>query len=89
MKAHKQTEDTRISLLEQSIVHINQTLNRIEQRFDRIDDRFNRVDGEFDRMDEKFDSIHQVIRSNFMWMLGLYASTIGIILSGVYFMINN
>jgi tetrahydromethanopterin S-methyltransferase subunit G len=79
VKAHKQTEDTRLALLEQSIMNINQTLNRMETRFDRLENK----------MDTGFKDVNSRLWTSFLWMLGLYASTIGIVLSGVYYMINS
>ena len=50
MKAHQNTTDTRIALLEQSIGHINDTLKSIDKRFDKIDKRFDKIDEQFTEM---------------------------------------
>jgi hypothetical protein len=42
--------ETRVALVEMSIVNVNQTLIRIEKRFDKIDDKFDRIS-----KDMKFD----------------------------------
>jgi|HubBroStandDraft_5_1064220.scaffolds.fasta_scaffold100896_5 tetrahydromethanopterin S-methyltransferase subunit G len=86
MKAHKQTDDTRLALLEQSINTINNTMQNIEKRFDRLDARFDRLEN---KVDTGFKDVNNRLWSNFLWMLGLYASTIGLVLTGVYYMINS
>lgn len=55
------SDDTRLSLLEQSIEHINISLNRMESginnRFDQLEHRFERIDSRFERIDSRMDKI--------------------------------
>lgn len=68
------SQEVRISLLEQSMNHINETLMRIEKRFDRIDDRFTfleaKLDKKFDDSDKKLDKFDARLWTNFYWILG-------------------
>ena len=82
MKAHKNedhSEETRISLLEQSINHINETLIRFEKRFDKMDSRF-------DKVDASIEKVRDVSWSQFRWLLatilGLILTVSGIFLKG-------
>jgi len=80
----KQSQETRVALLEQSILHINENLLRMErkidQRFDeldkKIDQRFDSVFRQFGTVDEKFSELERKLDkfdsrlwSNFYWML--------------------
>jgi hypothetical protein len=86
MKAHKQTDDTRLALLEQSIGHINQTLQRIEKRFDKID---NGLDSIEKNINQGFKEVNNRIWRNFYFMLAMYGGSIAIILKSVHYMINS
>lgn len=54
--------DTKVALIEQSVLHINQSLERMEKRFDSLDSKFNRIE-------EKIDSSNR-------WLLTLGVSVI-------------
>jgi hypothetical protein len=72
------SDETRIALLEQSLLHINMTLSRIE-------DRFNKIEIDMGRL-------HESIHSHFKWTMGvmislfsgLYATFIGGILAKMF-----
>ena len=67
MKAYKHTDDTRLALLEQSIININDTLKRFEKRFDSLE---NKIDSGFGEINKKFDAVNNRIWSNFFWIIG-------------------
>lgn len=79
-------QEVRISLLEQSINHINETLIRIEKRFDRIDDRFAfleaKLDKKFDEIDKKLENFDARLWTNFYWILGT-VFTLSSVLAGL------
>lgn len=79
-KQMQYSDDTRLALLEQSIIHINETMLRMEHRFDKIDERFNKLDERFNKIDDRFDKIDAKIDSHFRWNLsltfGLYAMAV-------------
>ena len=63
MKAHKNegkmNNDSRIAVLETTIIHIHETLERIDKRFDSIDRRFDKIDQRFDKIDLRFDKVEE------------------------------
>lgn len=65
MKPHSQ--ETRIALLEQSLVHVNDTLTRIEKKLERVEERFDKIDDRFEKIENKIDS-------NMKWLIGLGVS---------------
>lgn len=69
----KQSQETRVALLEQSIGHINENLLRLERkldtRFDHMDKRFVDINCKFDNMDKKLDRFDSRLWSNFYWTL--------------------
>ncbi len=67
MKSHKQTDDTRLALLEQSINNINNTMQNIEKRLERMDARFDRLES---KVDTGFKDINNRLWSNFFWLVG-------------------
>ena len=71
-------ENVRISLLEQSNLHIQQSLERMEKRFDKIDSKLEKMDC---KIDANFAYLNDKIDSRFMWMLityfGGFAGTFG------------
>ncbi len=75
IKKIEHSEETRISLLELSIQHINETLLRLEKRFDKIDSKFDKVDSRLESIDNKIDS-------NFKWLLSFVLSGLGLMISG-------
>jgi uncharacterized coiled-coil protein SlyX len=96
MKARKlevfMNNDTKIAVLENTIVHINETLVRMESRFDKIDEKFDRLDEKFsekfDKMDNKIDclrkemytgfsKINERLWSNFIWLMSLTLTLAG------------
>jgi len=54
------TNTTKIALLEQSVIHINETLLRMEKRFDSLDKK----------MEQGFMECRQLSWSHFRWLLG-------------------
>jgi len=81
------TEDTRLALLEHTIIDINKTLERFEKRFDRIDERFDRVDERFNKLDEKFERMNEKMDSHFRtsvyMIIGLYGGVIATLVAAV------
>lgn len=75
--------ETRIALLEQSIVHINDTLVRFEKRFDRIDEKFDQVfdkmDQRFDKVDKQFDKMESKMWTHFYVLCAAIASVAGML----------
>ena len=76
------SNDTKIAVLENTIINISDTLkelkqdNRdfrqsIEKRFDSIDDKFGSVDAKFSSINIRFDKIDLEIKSNFKWLLNI------------------
>lgn len=88
----KNTNETRVALLEQSIEHISNTLIRLDSKmdagFERMNDRFDKVDARFDKMDARLDKMNDRIWSNFLWllsmMLGLAAGGLGLLIKGFH-----
>jgi hypothetical protein len=60
MKAYKQTDETRLALLEQSINNINETMKRFEKRFDTLENK----------IDTGLKDINNRLWSNFFWLIG-------------------
>ena len=63
---HPNSIDTRVALLELSIVHINDSLRDINRKFDKIDTKL-------DTMCAKLDS---KIDNRFLWLLALQISSL-------------
>lgn len=72
----KNSQETRIALLEQSQVHLYETLLRIEKRFDQIDEKFTKIDDKFDKVNERFDKLYEKLDSNNKWLIGLAVSVL-------------
>lgn len=62
----KNSQETRVALLEQSQAHLYEAITRIDQRLDKIDKK---IDDRFDRISEKIDS-------NNKWLIGLAVSVL-------------
>lgn len=79
---------TRLALLEQSIMHINDTLLRIEKRFDTIDFRFDKQELQVGAVSTEvkriFRDINQRLWTNFIWMIAGFASVLGVIAHAVH-----
>lgn len=57
MKTHKNDSViTRVALVEQAIVNINDIFNRMDKRFDQMEKRFDQVDKRFERLEDSIDS---------------------------------
>jgi len=66
MKAYKHSEETRLSLLEQSINNINETMKRFEKRFDTLE---NKIDSGFVSVNKRIDEVNNRIWKNFYWLV--------------------
>lgn len=66
MRSIKNSTDTRLALLEQSITHIDSALTRIESKQESYDFR----------IDQKFNLLIDKIDSNNKWLIGLSLSII-------------
>ncbi len=81
----KNTAETRVALLEQSIGHISNTLQRIDNRLDRLDDKIMPLDR---KMDMRFDQVNDRMWSIFLWLLsamtGIALGGLGILAKGFH-----
>lgn len=86
----KDSDSTRLALLEQSIGYIGETLLRLDKRFDSIDSRFDSVDHRFDKVETKIEKLDSKIEetrrqawSKFRWVMGTIAGLfVTVILKG-------
>lgn len=73
-KMGKNSQETRIALLEQSIAHINETLERLDKKIDSASNNIERhlidMDQRLNKMDQRLDKFNDRVWSNFMWSLG-------------------
>src|SRR5579883_747844 len=85
------SNDAKIAVLETTISHIHEALERIDKRFDSIDRKFDKIDRKFDKVDEefkllsnkmdtRFDQLNNRIWTLFFWMIGGFASMLGILI---------
>lgn len=72
MKAHKQSNDERIAILETNTSHIQETLARIERNMENMNHK----------IDEGFKSVNARIWTNFYWTLAALAALAGLIAHG-------
>lgn len=79
----KNDHESRLTRLEVTIENINGTLGRIEKRFDQIDKRFDLMD---QKIDSKFDSLNNRIWFNFYWMIGGFATILGVLAHGLHWL---
>lgn len=72
------SNETRIALLEQSIIHIGQTLIRIESKIDNLDLKIDKIDTKLGLRIDKID--------NRLWqtMFLISSSIIGIIIGKIF-----
>jgi peptidoglycan hydrolase CwlO-like protein len=65
---------TRVAILENNIIHINETLIRIEKRFDKIDEKLNKTNLEIKELsteiNKNFIEIYKQMKSYHLWTLG-------------------
>jgi hypothetical protein len=69
----KQSTETKVALLEQSIGHISETLIRLERKMDigleKVDKRFDLIDKKFEDIEKKLEKFDARLWSNFYWTL--------------------
>ncbi len=85
------SNDSRLAILETTILNINASLQDIRQDFKRLDNkldsRFDALDRKFDskidaldkKFDNKFDLLQSRIWSNFLWLMGMIIGLAGLI----------
>jgi hypothetical protein len=66
--------------ISQALIDIKSTLvsldNKIDNKFDTLDGKISNLDKKFDT---KFDSLNNRLWTNFFWMIGGFASVLGIV----------
>lgn len=74
------SNDSRLAILETTILNINTSLQDIKQDFKRLDNKF---DNKFDALDKKFDNKFDLLQnriwSNFLWLMGMIIGLAGLI----------
>jgi hypothetical protein len=68
MKAYTNSPDTRIALLEQSIVNINETLKRLETK----------IDNNHKETKEDISKLYLTTWSQFRWILGIIGTMLAL-----------
>ena len=68
MKSYQNTNDTRIALLEQSIININDTLKRLETK----------IDNNHKEMQEQISRLCAQNWSQFRWVIGIIGTVLGL-----------
>lgn len=72
-KMSKNSQETKIALVEQSIIHTQETLERLDRKidghFNNIDRRLSGMDQRLDKMDGQLDKFNDRLWSNFIWSL--------------------
>lgn len=70
----KNSQETRLSLLEQSIHHIKESIDRLDRNiaggFHGVDDRLHKMEQKIDKMEGRLDKFSDRLWSNFLWLIG-------------------
>ncbi len=70
MKSYKDdTQETRIAVLENTMLHIHETLERLDKRMTSLEMNMN----------QRFDKLDSRLWQNFYWMIGGFTAIIGLI----------
>ena len=74
------SNDTRLAILETTILNINSVLfdikHDVKHLSERMDNRFDALDKKFE---SKFDTLNNRIWSNFLWLVGMMIGLAGLI----------
>ena len=74
------SNDTRIAVLETTILNINSTMLDIKQEIKHLSAKMeNKFDSLEKKMDSKFDAINSRLWSNFLWLMGMIIGLAGLI----------
>lgn len=86
-EAHMSSNDTRLAILETTIININSNMIDIKQDLkrlsDRMDKKFEASDTKLDALDKKFDSKFDLLNNrlwtHFFWLMGMIVGLAGLI----------
>lgn len=86
-KMRQNSLETRIALVEQSIIHISETMIRVENK---IENGFKKVDEKIDKIEKEIKLFDHRLWTNFYWILGtlftLTTLTCGILAKGFHWL---
>jgi CII-binding regulator of phage lambda lysogenization HflD len=62
--------ETRISIVENAIIHIDRRFDQVDRQFEQIERRFEQVERRFDQVDRRIDRLEEKMDSQFKWVIG-------------------
>lgn len=83
VKMSKNSQETRIALLEQSNSYIQETLTRIEKRFESTDKRFDKIDDQFKNLRFELGDIRRESWTQMRWILAFIIAFMGLFITAL------
>jgi uncharacterized Rmd1/YagE family protein len=83
VKMSKNSQETRIALLEQSNLYIKETLERIEKRFEFINKRFDIIDDYFKSLRSELGDVRRESWTQMRWILAFIIAFMGLFITAL------